>query len=97
VQRIVLEMLGVTLSADGESTRVATAGVDEGSVSRAPRPAVELRMQQVLAFESDLLEYPDIFAGSSVMGPRSAELTKGAQNELDDVVASAAPSPRSTN
>jgi len=41
----------------------------------------------VLAFESDLLEYPDIFAGSSVMEAKVRELTKGAQNELDDVVA----------
>jgi (2R)-ethylmalonyl-CoA mutase len=44
-------------------------------------------MQQVLAFESDLLEYPDIFAGSSVMEAKVHELTLGAQNELDDVLA----------
>jgi (2R)-ethylmalonyl-CoA mutase len=44
-------------------------------------------MQQVLAYESDLLEYPDIFAGSSVMEAKVRELTVGAQNELDDVLA----------
>jgi (2R)-ethylmalonyl-CoA mutase len=44
-------------------------------------------MQQVLAFESDLLEYPDIFAGSSVMEAKVHELTNGAQNELDEVLA----------
>jgi (2R)-ethylmalonyl-CoA mutase len=44
-------------------------------------------MQQVLAFESDLLEYPDIFAGSQVMDAKVHELTSGAQSELDEVLA----------
>jgi (2R)-ethylmalonyl-CoA mutase len=44
-------------------------------------------MQQVLAFESDLLEYPDIFAGSQVMDAKVHQLTTGAQSELDDVLA----------
>jgi (2R)-ethylmalonyl-CoA mutase len=44
-------------------------------------------MQQVLAFESDLLEYPDIFAGSQVMEAKVKELTSAAQIELDDVLA----------
>jgi (2R)-ethylmalonyl-CoA mutase len=43
-------------------------------------------MQQVLAFESDLLEYPDIFAGSQVMEAKVRELTSGARSELDDVL-----------
>jgi (2R)-ethylmalonyl-CoA mutase len=43
-------------------------------------------MQQVLAFESDLLEYPDIFAGSQVMEAKVRELTAAAQDELDDVL-----------
>jgi (2R)-ethylmalonyl-CoA mutase len=43
-------------------------------------------MQQVLAFESDLLEYPDIFAGSQVMDAKVRELTVAAQSELDDVL-----------
>jgi (2R)-ethylmalonyl-CoA mutase len=44
-------------------------------------------MQQVLALESDLLEYPDIFAGSQVMDAKVRELTLAAQSELDDVLA----------
>ena len=44
-------------------------------------------MQQVLAFESDLLEYPDIFAGSQVMEAKVKEFTNAAQVELDDVLA----------
>jgi len=88
VQRIVLEMLGVTLSADARARALQLPAWNEAL--GLPRPADQqwsLRMQQVLAFESDLLEYPDIFAGSSVMEAKVRELTKGAQNELDDVVA----------
>jgi (2R)-ethylmalonyl-CoA mutase len=44
-------------------------------------------MQQVLAFESDLLEYPDLFAGSHVVEGRTAELVDSATAELDDVLA----------
>jgi (2R)-ethylmalonyl-CoA mutase len=88
VQRIVLEMLGVTLSADARARALQLPAWNEAL--GLPRPADQqwsLRMQQVLAFESDLLEYPDIFAGSSVMEAKVDELTKGAYNELDDVLA----------
>ncbi len=88
VQRIVLEMLGVTLSADARARALQLPAWNEAL--GLPRPADQqwsLRMQQVLAFESDLLEYPDIFAGSSVMEAKVDELTKGARNELDDVLA----------
>ena len=55
-----------------------------------PRPWDQqwsLRMQQVLAFETDLLEYDDLFDGSHVVEARTAELRDAAQAELDDVLA----------
>ena len=87
MQRIVLEMLGVTLSADARARALQLPAWNEAL--GLPRPADQqwsLRMQQVLAFESDLLEYPDIFAGSSVMDAKVHELTSAARNELDDVL-----------
>jgi (2R)-ethylmalonyl-CoA mutase len=87
VQRIVLEMLGVTLSADARARAVQLPAWNEAL--GLPRPSDQqwsLRMQQVLAFESDLLEYPDIFAGSQVMEAKVRELTSGARSELDDVL-----------
>jgi (2R)-ethylmalonyl-CoA mutase len=88
VQRIVLEMLGVTLSADARARAVQLPAWNEAL--GLPRPWDQqwsLRIQQVLAFESDLLEYPDIFAGSRVMESIVHELTVAAQSELDDVLA----------
>jgi (2R)-ethylmalonyl-CoA mutase len=88
VQRIVLEMLGLTLSADARARAIQLPAWNEAL--GLPRPWDQqwsLRMQQVLAFESDLLEYPDIFAGSQVMDAKVHELTSGAQSELDEVLA----------
>src|SRR4029077_18986301 len=54
-----------------------------------PRPWDQqwsLRIQQVLAFETDLLEYDDIFEGSTVVEARTDELMEAAQAELDDVL-----------
>jgi (2R)-ethylmalonyl-CoA mutase len=88
VQRIVLEMLGVTLSADARARAVQLPAWNEAL--GLPRPWDQqwsLRVQQVLAYESDLLEYPDIFAGSQVMEAKVHELTVIAQSELDDVLA----------
>ncbi|HUV58286.1 MAG TPA: methylmalonyl-CoA mutase family protein [Acidimicrobiales bacterium] len=88
VQRIVLEMLGVTLSADARARAIQLPAWNEAL--GLPRPWDQqwsLRMQQVLAFESDLLEYPDIFAGSLVMERKVAELTAAVQGELDEVLA----------
>jgi (2R)-ethylmalonyl-CoA mutase len=87
VQRIVLEMLGVSLSADARARAIQLPAWNEAL--GLPRPWDQqwsLRMQQVLAFESDLLEYPDIFAGSQVMDAKVHELTVAAQGELDDVL-----------
>ena len=88
VQRIVLEMLGVTLSKDARARAVQLPAWNEAL--GLPRPWDQqwsLRLQQVLAFESDLLEYDDIFAGSHVVEAKVAELVAGAKAEIDRVQA----------
>jgi (2R)-ethylmalonyl-CoA mutase len=88
VQRIVLEMLGVTLSRDARARSIQLPAWNEAL--GLPRPWDQqwaLRMQQVLAYETDLLEYPDLFEGSKVVGARTAELAESATAELDDVLA----------
>jgi len=87
VQRIVLEMLGVTLSANARARAIQLPAWNEAL--GLPRPWDQqwsLRMQQVLAFESDLLEYPDIFDGSHVMEQKVSELTSQARAELQEVL-----------
>jgi (2R)-ethylmalonyl-CoA mutase len=86
VQRIVLEMLAVTLSKDARARAVQLPAWNEAL--GLPRPWDQqwsLRMQQVLAFESDLLEYDDLFAGSGVVEAKVAELLVGARAEIDRV------------
>ena len=88
VQRIVLEMLGVTLSRDARARAVQLPTWNEAL--GLPRPWDQqwsLRIQQVLAFESDLLEYPDLFEGSVVVEARTAELVSAAWEEIDRVQA----------
>jgi ethylmalonyl-CoA mutase len=88
VQRIVLEALGVTLSADARARALQLPAWNEAL--GLPRPWDQqwsLRIQQVLAFETDLLEYGDLFEGSHVMEAKTDELMQAAQAELDDVLA----------
>ena len=88
VQRIVLEMLGVTLSKDARARAVQLPAWNEAL--GLPRPWDQqwsLRMQQVLAFETDLLEYDDLFTGSVVVERKVAEMVDAATTELDDVLA----------
>jgi (2R)-ethylmalonyl-CoA mutase len=88
VQRIVLEMLGVTMSKRARARSIQLPAWNEAL--GLPRPWDQqwsLRMQQVLAFESDLLEYDDLFDGSHVIEAKTAELRDAAQAELDDVLA----------
>jgi (2R)-ethylmalonyl-CoA mutase len=88
VQRIVLEMLGVTLSRDARARSLQLPAWNEAL--GLPRPWDQqwaLRMQQVLAYETDLLEYPDLFEGSHVVEARTSELVDAASAELDDVLA----------
>ncbi|HVE93943.1 MAG TPA: methylmalonyl-CoA mutase family protein [Acidimicrobiales bacterium] len=87
VQRIVLEMLGVTLSRDARARSIQLPAWNEAL--GLPRPWDQqwaLRMQQVLAFETDLLEYDDIFSGSHVVEARTAELVDAATAEFEDVL-----------
>ncbi len=86
VQRIVLEMLGVTLSKDARARAVQLPAWNEAL--GLPRPWDQqwsLRLQQVLAFESDLLEYEDLFTGSTVVEAKVASLVDGARAEIDRV------------
>ena len=88
VQRIVLEMLGVTLSKNARARALQLPAWNEAL--GLPRPWDQqwsLRLQQVLAFESDLLEYEDIFDGSHVIEAKVAELVAGAKAEIDRVQA----------
>ncbi len=87
IQRIVLEMLAVTLSKRARARSVQLPAWNEAL--GLPRPWDQqwaLRMQQVLAFETDLLEYGDLFDGSTVIEARTAELRDAAWEELQDVL-----------
>ena len=88
VQRIVLEMLGVTLSKDARARAIQLPAWNEAL--GLPRPWDQqwsLRIQQVLAYESDLLEYGDVFEGSKVIEAKTEELMEASSAELDDVQA----------
>jgi len=88
VQRIVLEMLGVTLSKDARARAVQLPAWNEAL--GLPRPWDQqwsLRLQQVLAFETDLLEYNDLFEGSVVVEAKVAGLVEQVQAEVDRVQA----------
>lgn len=83
VQRIVLEMLGVTLSKKARARAIQLPAWNEAL--GLPRPWDQqwaLRMQQVLAFETDLLEYGDIFDGSPVIAAKVKALVDGATAEM---------------
>jgi (2R)-ethylmalonyl-CoA mutase len=86
VQRIVLEMLAVTLSRDARARAIQLPAWNEAL--GLPRPWDQqwaLRMQQVLAYETDLLEYEDLFDGSRVVEAKVADLVEGARAEIDRV------------
>jgi ethylmalonyl-CoA mutase len=83
VQRIVLEALAVTLGRDARARAIQLPAWNEAL--GLPRPWDQqwsLRIQQVLAYETDILEYPDIFEGSKVMDGLVAELLDGARAEM---------------
>ena len=88
VQRIVLEMLGVTLSKNARARAVQLPAWNEAL--GLPRPWDQqwsLRLQQVLAFESDLLEYDDIFDGSVVIEAKVGQMVADARAEIDRIQA----------
>jgi (2R)-ethylmalonyl-CoA mutase len=87
VQRIILELLAVTLSKRARARSIQLPAWNEAL--GLPRPWDQqwsLRMQQVLAFETDLLEHEDIFDGSTVIEGRTRELADAAWTELEDVL-----------
>jgi (2R)-ethylmalonyl-CoA mutase len=87
LQRIVLETLGVTLSRDARARAIQLPAWNEAL--GLPRPWDQqwsLRIQQVLAYETDLLEYPDLFEGSAVMERLTGSLAEAATAELDQVL-----------
>ena len=86
VGRIVLEMLAVTMSKDARARAVQLPAWNEAL--GLPRPWDQqwsLRLQQVLAYESDLLEYDDLFAGSTVVETEVASLVHDAREEMDRI------------
>ncbi len=88
VQRIVLEMLAVSLSRNARARAIQLPAWNEAL--GLPRPWDQqwaLRMQQVLAYETDLLEYDDIFDGSPVIEAKVGEILAGAREEIDRVQA----------
>ena len=83
VYRILIEALAVTLSKDARCRALQLPAWNEAL--GLPRPWDQqwsLRLQQVLAYETDLLEYEDLFAGSHVVEAKVAELSKGALERL---------------
>ena len=83
VQRIVLEALAVTLGRDARARAIQLPAWNEAL--GLPRPWDQqwsLRIQQVLAYETDILEYPDIFGGSTVMEGLISELLERARAEM---------------
>jgi ethylmalonyl-CoA mutase len=86
VYRIALEALAVTLGRDARARAIQLPAWNEAL--GLPRPWDQqwsLRLQQILAYETDLLEYPDIFEGSIVMERLVADLVKGAREEMGRV------------
>jgi (2R)-ethylmalonyl-CoA mutase len=86
VQRIVIEMLAVVLSKDARARAVQLPAWNEAL--GLPRPWDQqwaLRIQQVIAHETDLLEYGDIFNGSPVIAAKTDALLQGARVELERV------------
>src|ERR1700730_14252930 len=86
VYRIALEALAVTLGRGARARAIQLPAWNEAL--GLPRPWDQqwsLRLQQILAYETDLLEYPDIFEGSKVMDGLVAELVEGAREEMQRV------------
>jgi (2R)-ethylmalonyl-CoA mutase len=86
VYRILLETLAVTLSKDARARAVQLPAWNEAL--GLPRPWDQqwsLRLQQILAYETDLLEFEDIFAGSHVIEAKVAQLAEGARAELKKI------------
>ncbi|HMZ58903.1 MAG TPA: methylmalonyl-CoA mutase family protein, partial [Leptospiraceae bacterium] len=85
--RIILEALGVTLSRKARCRALQLPAWNEAlSLPRPWDQQWSLRLQQILAYESDLLEYPDIFDGSKVIESKVSELKKDAYAEIQKIL-----------
>jgi len=85
--RILLETLGVTLSRKARCRALQLPTWNEAmSLPRAWDQQWSLRLQQILAFETDLLEYPDLFDGSKVVESKTDELKREARAEIDKIL-----------
>ncbi|NOT55593.1 MAG: protein meaA [Deltaproteobacteria bacterium] len=87
VPRIVLEALGVTLSKNARCRALQLPTWNEAL--GLPRPWDQqwsLRIQQILAYETDILEYEDIFEGSKVIEAKTAEIKRAAWTEVERVL-----------
>ena len=86
VYRILIEMLAVTLSKNARARAVQLPAWNEAL--GLPRPWDQqwsMRMQQILAFETDLLEYEDLFDGNPAVDRKVEELKQGARDELAQI------------
>ena len=86
VARIIIEMLAVTLSKSSRARAIQLPGWNEAL--GLPRPWDQqwsLRFQQILAFETDLLEYEDLFEGSKVIDDKVKSLKKEAYEEIKKI------------
>ena len=86
VARIIIEMLAVTLSKSSRARAIQLPGWNEAL--GLPRPWDQqwsLRFQQILAFETDLLEYEDLFEGSKVIDDKVKNLKKEAYEEIKKI------------
>ena len=85
--RILIETLGVTLSRDARARAVQLPAWNEAlSLPRPWDQQWSLRLQQILAYETDLLEYPDLFEGSVVVESKVAELKREAREEIERIL-----------
>ncbi|MBW2413076.1 MAG: protein meaA [Deltaproteobacteria bacterium] len=87
IARIIIEALGVTLSKDARCRSLQLPAWNEAM--GLPRPwdqQLSLRMQQILAYETDLLEYADIFDGSPVIERKVAEISDAAWQEVERIL-----------
>ena len=83
VYRILIEMLAVTLSKNARARAVQLPAWNEAL--GLPRPWDQqwsMRMQQIMAFETDLLEYDDLFDGNPAVDSKVEQLKEGARHEL---------------
>ncbi len=85
--RILIETLGVTLSKKARCRALQLPAWNEAlSLPRPWDQQWSLRLQQILAYETDLLEYPDIFDGSPVIESKVGELKEQARQEIDKII-----------